>query len=62
MKRILTKFQIECLCEQVRQVILYGIASHDGRSVRNGIEDRDIADAISLELEALLYCYSWTEN
>ncbi len=62
MKKSLTKFQIECLCEQVRQVILYGIASHDGRSVRNEIEDRDIADTISQELEALLKHYSWTEN
>ncbi len=62
MKKTLTKFQIECLCEQVRQIILYGIASHDSRDVRNEIKDRDIADAISRELEALLKRYSWTES
>lgn len=57
----LSDIQIECLAEQVRQVILYGIASHDQRSDRSDSREYDVADKVVRVLREELAVYRWDE-
>lgn len=57
----LSEIQIECLCQQVRQVILFGLASHDQGNDRSSANDEDLADEVVVGLKERLSEYSWLE-